>query len=152
MTTPAPDLNVELRVPDGPWTGPIPVPDLDSAAFWEGLRLHRMVIMRCDECAYWIHPPIAGCPRCQSLALTAVEVCGQGTIYSFTLVNREFAPGIAPPYVAAYVDLDEQPSLRVLTNIVNARLSEIEIGMPVRAVYHDIGDSTLLYFEPAGER
>lgn len=144
-------MDVHLDVPAMPWTGPVPIPDIDSAAFWEGLSQHRLLIMRCDECGFWIHTPLAGCPRCLSSNVSAQEVSGRGVIYSFTVVNREFAPGIKPPYVAAYVDLVEQDALRLLTNMVNVRIGDLHIGMPVQVRFCDIGEATLAMFEPVTE-
>ena len=73
-----------------------------------------------------------------------------GTVYSYTVVHREFASGVEPPYVAALVEPDEQAGLRLLTNLVNCSETDLAIGMPVRAVFHDIAEtSTLLFFEPA---
>ena len=37
----------------------------------------------------------------------------------------------------------------MLTNLVNVRVGDIRIGMPVQVVFHDIGEMTLAYFEPA---
>ncbi|MHB2028693.1 MAG: Zn-ribbon domain-containing OB-fold protein [Acidimicrobiales bacterium] len=144
-------LDVRLEVPALPWQGPVPAADIDSRAFWEGLQQHRLLIARCDECGFFVHPPLAGCPRCLSSALSSHEVSGRGVVYSFTVVNREFAPGVKPPYVAAYVDLDEQEALRMLTNIVNVRIGDIQIGMPVQVRFCDIGDATLAMFEPVEE-
>jgi uncharacterized OB-fold protein len=151
MTTIESLQDVRLEVPSGPWTGPVPVADIDAKPFWDGLRQHRLLIMRCDECGYWVHPPLAGCPRCLSPNLSAQEVSGRGTLYSFTVVNREFAPGIKPPYVAAFVDLEEQTALRLLTNVVNVRVGDIRMDMPMQVVFHDIGEATLALFEPAEE-
>jgi uncharacterized OB-fold protein len=79
------------------------------------------------------------------------EASGRGEVYSYTLVGREFTPGVPPPYLAAYVDLVEQPALRVVSALVNVRASAVRIGMLVRVVFHDVGSVTLAYFEPAGE-
>jgi uncharacterized protein len=143
-------LDLVLGVPPSPWQGPIPVPDRDSGPFWDGLRRHQLLIMRCAECGYWVHPPLAGCPRCLSPDLRAEPVSGRGTVYSFTVVNREFAPGIKPPYVVAYVDLEEQESLRFTTNLVNVQIGDIRIGMPVQVLFHDAANMTLALFEPLG--
>lgn len=130
----------------------MPVPDLDTAPFWEGLRAHRLDILRCDECRRWVHPPQASCPRCLSLALTAETVSGRGVVYSFTVANREFVPGVKPPYVAALVDLEEQEHLRVVTSLVNVRIGDVRIGMAVRPVFWDLDDqTTLAFFEPDPE-
>ena len=149
---PSPDLGAWLAPPTGPWLGPVPEADIDSAPFWAGLRRHELVILRCPDCATFVHPPQASCPRCLSLSLAPEPVSGRGTVYSFTVANREFAPGIRPPYVVALVDLEEQESLRVVTNLVNVAIGDVRIGMPVRAVFCDLdlGDdaATLAYFEP----
>ena len=148
---PSPDLTTRLELPSGPWSGPVPVADIDSAPFWAGLRAHELRILRCGECRTFVHPPQASCPKCLSLDLTAEVVSGRGTVYSFTVVNREFAPGIRPPYVAALVDLVEQDGLRLVTSLVNVTIADVAIGMPVQAVFFDIPgeDMTLAFFEPA---
>jgi len=160
---PSPDPAVRLEAPAGPWRGPVPVADIDSAPFWAGLRRHELLILRCAGCRTWVHPPQASCPRCLSLDVRAeTPGDGRGTVYSFTVANREFAPGVPPPYVAALVDLDEGDGVRLVTNLVNVAVGDVRIGMPVRPVFVDLeldldgdgdGDdagATLVYFEPAG--
>ena len=150
---PSPDPGTWLAPPAGPWRGPVPVADIDSAPFWAGLRRHQLLILRCDECRTFVHPPQASCPRCLSLAVTPEAVSGRGTVYSFTVANREFAPGIKPPYVVALVDLEDQVGLRLVTNLVNVAIGDVSIGMPVRVVFCDLEgeNATLALFEPARE-
>ena len=105
--------------PRGDWRGPIPVPDLDSAGFWEGLRHHEIRLLRCRECGYWIHPPLAMCPSCHSFELHFEVTSSVGTVYTYTVIYREFVPGLEPPYVAALVEIPSQSRLRLLTNLVN---------------------------------
>ena len=147
---PSPDVTTWLAPPSGPWSGPVPEADIDSAPFWAGLRSHELRILRCVECRTFVHPPQASCPKCLSLDLTAEAVSGRGSVYSFTVVNREFAPGIKPPYVAALVDLVEQDGLRLVTNLVHVTIADVRIGMPVRVVFHDLEgqDVTLAFFAP----
>ena len=149
---PSPEASTYLVPPSGPWTGPVPVADIDSAPYFAGLRRHELSILRCPECRLFVHPPQASCPRCLSLSLSPEPVSGRGTVYSFTVANREFAPGVPPPYVAALVDLEEQESLRVVTNLVNVAIGDVRIGMPVQVVFTDLDgeDVTLAFFEPAG--
>jgi len=129
------------------------VADIDSAPFWDGLRRHELVILRCGDSRTFVHPPQASCPRCLSLDVAPEPVSGRGTVYSFTVANREFAPGIKPPYVVGLVDLEEQESLRVVTNLVNVTIGDVRIGMPVRVLFCDLEldgeDATLALFEPA---
>ena len=147
---PSPDRAAWLAPPSGPWSGPVPVADIDSAPFWDGLRHHELRILRCADCRTFVHPPQASCPTCLSLDLAAEAVSGRGSVYSFTVVNREFAPGIKPPYVAALVELEEQDGLRLVTNLVNVTIADVRIAMPVRVVFHDLEgeDVTLAFFAP----
>ena len=147
---PSPDPATWLEPPSAPWSGPVPVADIDSAPFWDGLRRHELRILRCGDCRTFVHPPQASCPKCLSLELTPEAVSGRGTVYSFTVVNREFAPGVRPPYVAALVDLEEQDGLRLVTNLVNVSIGEVRVGMPVRVLFCDLDDAglTLALFEP----
>ncbi|ETD33317.1 Zn-ribbon domain-containing OB-fold protein [Williamsia sp. D3] len=133
----------------GAWTGPVPVPDRDSAFYWSGLQEQRLLVSACNRCSYLIYPPVAGCPRCSGIDLGQRELAGTGTIYSFTVVNREFAPGIKPPFIVAIVQLDEQPDLRMMTNLVEVRIGDVRIGQRVHVVFQQVmPDVTLAFFTP----
>lgn len=126
------------------------MPDLDSEPYWHGLREHQLRILRCKDCRLWIHYPLASCPRCHSFQLEVEAVSGEGTVYSYSIIEREFVSGVKPPYVAILVELDEQPGLRVLSNLINCPTKLARIGLRVRAVYRDITNTaTLVYFEPS---
>jgi uncharacterized protein len=140
---------VWLPFPEGDWQGPVPVSDLDSEAYWRGLREHEVRLLRCQSCGHRIHQPLAMCPRCHSFDLRPEAVAGTGSVYSFTIAHREFVPGVRPPYAVALVEIDEEPSVRILTNLVSCRTDEVRIGLRVRAVFKDIDATTsLLFFEP----
>ena len=131
------------------WLGPVPAPQQDYAPFWARLREHQLSIQRCQVCGRWIHYPCGACPECSGSALEFEPVSGDGHLYTYTVVHREFGLNLSIPWVAAFVDLVEQPGLRVATNIVNCAPDELEIGMPVHVVYADYAnDVTLAYFEP----
>lgn len=137
-------------LPSLPWSGPVPVPSSEAVPYFEGLRAHELRIARCRECGMWIHYPLASCPRCHSLDVHPEPVDGRGTLYSYTVVEKEFVPGIAPGYVAILVDLDAAPGARILSNLVHCELDRVEIGMPLQPVYLQVTvEFTLLYFEPA---
>jgi uncharacterized OB-fold protein len=131
------------------WAGPVPVPDHDSSFYWAGLNEQRLLVLACSACSHLIHPPVAGCPRCSGTELSPRQLQGTGTIYSFTVVNREFAPGIRPPYIVAVIQMDEHPDLRMLTNVVGVRIGDVRIGQRVRVVFQQIAaDTTLALFTP----
>jgi len=52
--------------------------------------------------------------------------------------------------VVAIVELDEQPGLRLTTNIVHCAPDDVKIGMRVRVLFEDLGEDVYLpLFEPA---
>jgi uncharacterized OB-fold protein len=139
-----------LAPPPAPWRSTIPGPDPENALYFDALVRHELLILRCraDGCRRWVHYPLASCPTCHGFDLAPEAVSGRGEIYSYTLVNREFTPNYPPPYVAVLVDLDEQPGLRILSNIVGCAVSDVAIGLRVRATFADYETHSLVYFEP----
>jgi uncharacterized protein len=131
------------------WRGPVPVEEPESAGFWQSLRDHRLKIQRCQDCGTWIHYPNASCPDCGSSKLDYEAASETGTLFSFTVSNREFGLGFELPYVSGYVVLDDPP-VRLATNVVGCRPSDLSIGLPVRVVYQDYPERnlTLAYFTP----
>ena len=141
---------VRFSPPSGEWGGPIPVADLDSQGYWNNIRDHKLTIQRCVACRKWVHPPLAACDHCQTFNLQFEPVSGHGTVYSYTIVNREFTPGILPPYVVALVDLDDADA-RLVSNIVNVASEDLHIGMKVEVIFHDITPTAALaLFQPRG--
>jgi uncharacterized OB-fold protein len=61
-------------------------------------------------------------------------------------------PGPELPYVVAIVEIVEQPSVRLTTNLVNIAPDAVRIGMPVRVTFEHHpdpdGDVYLPLFEP----
>jgi uncharacterized OB-fold protein len=51
--------------------------------------------------------------------------------------------------VIAIVEIDEQPSLRLMTNIVNCPPESVHIGMPVQVVFEAHEDVHIPLFEPS---
>jgi uncharacterized OB-fold protein len=125
-------------------------PNETTQFFWDAAREHRLVIQRCDDCAFYIHWPEVYCPRCGSERLSASEVSGRGTVYTFTIVQHVFHPGFADdvPYSLALIELEEQPGLRVVANIVDCPNDAVRIGMPVEVTFAPAEDVVLPFFRP----
>ena len=119
--------------------------------YWDAAKEHRLVILRCDGCGYYVHWPSVLCPRCASDRLTPAEVSGRGKVFTYTVVHHVFSPAYADdvPYSIAIVELDEQPGLRMLTNIVDCPNEALYIGMPVEVTFEDYENVTLPQFRPA---
>ena len=71
---------------------------------------------------------------------------GRGTVYSFTINRQAWVPGLEVPFVIAIVELDEQPGLRLMTNIVDGTPEEVEIGMPVEVAFVERGEAFVPVF------
>jgi uncharacterized OB-fold protein len=123
-----------------------------NRAFWTGGAEGELRFWRCDDCREYVHPPQPICPRCLSKDMTVEAVSGRATVASFSVNHQQWMPGPELPYVVGIVEIVEQPSVRLTTNIVNCHPDEVEIGMPVRVVFEHHpdpdGDVYIPLFEP----
>jgi len=126
----------------------LPVPQItdENGAFWTGGRDGELLIIRCTSCGYWIHPPTPRCPQCLSDAVEPQAVSGRGTVYSYTINRQAWVPGLEVPFVIAMVELDDQPGLRLMTNIVDCPTDEVEIGMPAEVAFVERGEAFIPVF------
>jgi uncharacterized OB-fold protein len=87
---------------------PRPVPDEDSAKYWQKLSEHRIFLQACTACDRRRFPATPACPYCAHPTWRLEEVPGTGIVYSFIVVHRAFDPAFAAevPYTVATVDLD----------------------------------------------
>lgn len=97
-------------------TRPAPLLTEDNAAFWEAAAEGRLVAQRCAECGRFRHPPRPMCPECHSLAVEIVDLRGEGTIYSFSILHYPTTPYFDYPVLGLLVDLDE--GIRLVSNLV----------------------------------
>jgi uncharacterized protein len=118
--------------------------------YWESARAGRLVTQRCRSCGRIWHPPLPACPHCHSTDIGWREVCGSGTVYTYTVVRHATHAALADriPYVVAIVELAEGP--RLVTGITGCAPDDVRVGMAVRACFREVADGvTLPYFEPA---
>jgi uncharacterized OB-fold protein len=131
---------------------PLPLTDALTEPFWAGARDGKLVIQRCRRCGLYIHLPRPVCRRCQSMELSHEEVSGRGTVYSFTETHKAFHPFFVDrvPYLVAVIDLEEQPGLRLLSNLVEIAEPDVRFGMPVTVAFEQLGpELTIPVFAPA---
>lgn len=128
-----------------------PLPDRrpEGDRFWEAAKKHTF-LLPVDEggAPFWY--PRALSPKTLE-PIDWVEAEGTGTVYTYSI--HYFGPTKAykgePPYAVALVDLDE--GVRVMTNLVKDEPGyptldpeDVEIGMKVRVVFHDVTDEISL--------
>lgn len=120
--------------------------------FWTAGGRGELRFWRCGECGFYIHPPQPICPRCRSKKMATEPVSGRATLASYSINHQPWMPGPKLPYVVAIVEIVEQPSLRLTTNLVNCPHNDIRIGMPLRVVFEHHpdpeGDVYIPLFEP----
>lgn len=127
----------------------LPITEGSSAFFWLSGSDGRLRFLQCSTCRYLIHPPAPICPQCHGRAVAPHEVRGRGTVYSFT-VNHQPWDGDGDPYVIALVAIDEQPELRLTTNLVDVEPEAVRIGMAVEVAFEDHDPVFLPLFRPVG--
>jgi hypothetical protein len=130
---------------------PLPRIDEESRGHWEALVRHELYVQGCGACGLLRFPPRAVCTGCLSSAVAWVRASGRGTVYSFTVIHQNQAPGFreAVPYVLAIVALEEGP--RLMTNVVGCAPEDVRIGLPVVVEFDDVTpEMTLAKFRPAG--
>jgi uncharacterized OB-fold protein len=128
-----------------------PLPDVTSANehFWRGGAEGALRFLHCAACDHFVHPPAPRCPRCLAAGLGVRAVSGRARLASFTINHQPWIPGFDPPYAVAIVELEEQPDLRLTTNLVNCPFEAIRIGMPLRVVFEEREEGIFLpLFEP----
>jgi uncharacterized protein len=117
-------------------------PDRWTAPWWQAAAEHRLVVARCNSCAELRSPPTPYCPRCLSQEIDWLELSGEATVYSFTVVRHAPSPDLreAVPYVIGLVVPSEAPGIKLMTNIVGCDPEDISIGMQLHVVWDDVAD------------
>jgi uncharacterized OB-fold protein len=125
----------------------------ENEHFWTGGRDGELRFLHCAACDTFVHPPAPRCPECLGDALAVRAVSGRAHLHTFTENHQPWIPGFDPPYLIAIVTIDEQPTLRLTTNLVNCTAADAHIGMPLRVVFEEREDGIFLpLFEPDPER
>lgn len=117
-----------------------------NRAFWTGGADGHLMIAWCARCELWVSPPAADCPDCGGV-LVARPVSGRGTVFTYTVNYQPFNPDVPVPYVIAIVELDEQPDLRIASNIVDCEPDSVHVGLRVEVRFepHDLdGDKVFV--------
>ena len=115
--------------------------------YWTSGRDGVLRIQRCDACEYYVHPPGPACPRCHGRALTFAEMSGLAIVMAATVNHQPWYPGWPDTYVVAIVELDEQPGLRLTTNLVGD-VPRDAIGARVRVEFLEDDGIWLPLFAP----
>jgi uncharacterized OB-fold protein len=133
---------------------PRPIPEFDAQEFWAGCNRAELLMQRCTSCKKFRWLPQPMCPSCNSLESEWVKVSGQGSVYSYTIIAHPVHPAAVSrvPYNVAQVQLDEDPQLILITNLVGVRNEDIRVGMRVRVTFEEHSPGVMLpKFKPVSK-
>lgn len=127
----------------------LPSVDEVSEPFWEGARRGELRVQQCRATGRLIFPPRPLSPWGQNEP-SWIAVSGRGTIWSFVIPHPPLLPQFSElaPYNVILVALDEDPTIRMVGNLVaseDGAIDEVdphtvEIGTPVRVVFQRLND------------
>jgi uncharacterized OB-fold protein len=130
---------------------PLPATDNpEDDTFWKKTKQGKLAVESCSDCGRLRFPPRPMCPWCQSQATEWKELSGKGRIWSFCISHPPLIPVFAEraPYPVVVVELDEDPTIRMVGNLVTSSTgdinevdpAEIRIGRAVEVVFHEMAD------------
>ena len=127
------------------------LPDVDdplTAPFWAGCARGELLMQRFTASGRYAWPPRPMDPHSRTLDHEWVRVSGRGTVYSFVVPQPPLLDAYAAvaPYNVVLVTLAEDPTLRMVGNLVTSPTGAIDeidpatitIGEPVQVVFADV--------------
>jgi uncharacterized protein len=126
----------------------LPALNAETKPFWTGGENGQLLVYRCHACTRYFHPPAPVCFRCRSTDVAPEPVSGNATLATYTINVHQWFAGFPPPYVVAIVEIDEEPSVRLTTNIVGCAVDEVTIGMKLRVDFEHWDDVWIPVFRP----
>ena len=124
----------------------LPRVDDTNEFFWTSGKDGKLRFLRCQDDGTYVHPPAPICPVCLAQNLAPEPVSGRATVATYTINHQPWYPGLDPPYVVAIVEIEEQPSVRFMTNIVGCPPEDVHIGMPVEVSFEQYAEDVWLPF------
>ncbi|WP_106402601.1 thiolase C-terminal domain-containing protein [Actinocorallia populi] len=137
---------------DGPSGRPLPLLTEETAFFWTSGADGRLRFQECESCSALIHPPQPVCRYCRKREIGVRAVSGFATLIGFTVNERFGLPGLPAPYVVAQVAIEEDPRVRLTTNIVGCDPAELSLGMRMEVAFEQVEDVWLPLFRPAADQ
>jgi uncharacterized OB-fold protein len=121
---------------------PVPVTDdPDTRGFFEAANRHRLAVEQCVQCEAFIHLPAAYCHHCGSWETRWTEVAARGSIYSWTVTERQARAAFPAPYTVAIIELDEAPGVRLIGHLPGR--PRLAVGTPMIAEFELVGGVVL---------
>jgi len=133
------------------------LPDVEhpeAAPFWDGCKDGELRIQACASCGRRRMPPQPMCPYCNSFDERWEVMSGRARVWSVVIPHPPLLPayGEQAPYNVVVVELDDDPSIRLVGNVVAGAgepLNSIDphtvaIGDELRVVFAQVADDVWL--------
>lgn len=120
-----------------------PLPDTELPAtrpFWQAAARHELVIPRCAACLAFNWYPRSVCRQCGGREMPWTAMSGRGTLFSWAVVERALARPFADrvPYVTGLVALEEAPSVRLVSYLVDCEPDDLAFDMSLQADFRPL--------------
>lgn len=132
-------------------TRPLPLLRDWNRPYWTSGADSRLRLQHCPACDRLQHPATPVCRTCGAGNLGVQEVSGRGVVQSHTTTQQGWNPEDPAPVVVAVVAIDEDPAVRLTTNVVGCPPDEVVVGLPVKVTFEQHGEVWLPLFEPTGD-
>ena len=132
---------------------PLPQPDDATRPYWEAAQRRELVVQRCGACERLRFPPQPMCDACGSFEIEWARMSGRGTVYSFVVAHPPVLPAFQEraPFAIVLVELEEDPALRIVGNLLDAPAEAAAIGLAVEVTFEDVSDAiSLPQWRPRG--
>jgi uncharacterized OB-fold protein len=140
-TSICPDYSA-LDIPSDAWSQP----------FWEAAAESRLLMPRCVKCGTFRWPAGPFCHVCRTQPLEWVAP-GQGRIYSYTIMPVPGVDGaVAQVRIAALVEFDDAPGVRLVSSLVGAAPAEVKIGALVQVGWRPAANARVPVFTLAASQ
>jgi acetyl-CoA acetyltransferase/uncharacterized OB-fold protein len=130
---------------------PLPLVDDENAFYWHAGADGVLRFTRCNNCGALLHPAPPVCRYCRSEDLGITDVSGRAVVIGVTVNHQTWDANFPPPFILATVAIDEDPRVRLITNLVGVDPGVAHVGMRVQVKFEVLDDVWLPLFEPIGE-
>lgn len=131
---------------------PLPLVGIDNAFFWQAGGEGALRLQRCSDCHQWRFPIAPICPYCRSTAHEIADLSGRATVVGCTVNHQQWSPALPVPYSIAVVALEDDPRIRLTTNVTGCAPEEVHLGMRVAVHFEQLEEDVWLpLFAPTGE-
>ena len=136
-----------------------PLPQIDwepTREYWAGAMRGELRIPRCSGCERLCWYPLAECGACGASSLVWETMSGRAELFTWVTLQHAFLPAYADvvPFVSALVTLEEDPSIRLPTRIVDVAIDSLAIGQPMEVCFRPMsftgveGEVVAPFFRP----